>query len=206
MSQIAKVWTTSIAAAALVALPMIAAAQTYPPAGQSTSGQANPSSQSRSTNENSPQSHLDEATRSLDSISTSDLTGVAMSQVSQIRTQFNDLYNDYKNKSGSASSSTGTSGTMMPPSSSESGIVATDWKAQFNTIESELDRLNIPKSSYAPSTGSGVSGTTGSTSGMTGMEAGSTSANVSLPSQVRDSLTQFRMHLERFYSLTQPKR
>ena len=203
MSKVAKVWTTSIAAVALAALPMIAAAQTYPPAGQTTPGQTNPSSQYGSTNENSPQSHLDEAKRALDSISTSDLTGAAMSQVSQIKTQFNDLCDAYKNESGTASSSTGTSGSTTPPSSN---AVSRDWKAQFNTIEKELDRLTIRKSAYAPPIRSGVSGTTGSMSGMTGMEAGSTSAKVSLPSQVRDGLTQFRMHLERFYSLTQPQR
>ncbi len=189
-----RLWTTSIAAAALVALPMIATAQTYPPSGQS--GQSYPSSQMSSSDQNSPQFHLDEAKRVLDAISTSELSGAGLTQVSQIKTQFNDLYNAYKNKSGAATSGqVGTSGTTPPPSSS----MATDWKTQFNKIEGELDGLNIPKSSYAPSS---VSGTTGTgTSG-----AMSSSANITLPSEVRDSLEQFRTHLEQFHSLTQPKR
>lgn len=181
MRKTARLWTTSIAAAALVALPMIATAQTYPPAGQTTSGQ---SSQSQmSSDQNTPQFHLDEAKRVLDSISTSDLTGAALSQISQIKTQFNDLYNDYKSKGGAMSGQVGTSGAK------------TDWKTQFNKIEGELDGLSIPKSSYAPSVG--VSGTTGT---------GGAMANVTLSSEVKDNLTQFRTHLEQFYSLTQPPR
>lgn len=186
MSKTATAWTTSIAAAALVALPMIATAQTYPPAGQTSSGQSQ--SQMTSPDQNTPQFHLDEAKRVLDSVSTSDLTGAATSEVSKIKTQFTDLYNDYKNKSGVGSSTTGQVGT--------SGTPVIDWKTQFNKIEGELDGLSIPKSSYAPS--SGVSGTTGMSSGAV--------ANVTLSSEVKDSLTQFRTHLEQFYSLTQPQR
>ncbi len=230
MQKRTRVWTLALAVAALAALPVVAAAQTYPPAGQSsgqsTTGQSNPSSQYGSTEQNSPQHHLDEAKRVLDSISTADLTGDAASRIARLKTEFNTLYTSYSNESGSAMSSSSTSGGSSTSSSSAtSGQVGTSgqasmgtgWKSNFKTIERDLDSLGIPKSSYAPTaTGSESSGMSGSTSGTTGSETSGTTggatsgmsgsamstANVNLPSDVRDKLEQFRTHLEQFYSLT----
>lgn len=223
MRQTARLWTTAIGAAALIALPVIAGAQVYPPSsGQTTSGQA---SQQSATARNTPQYHLDQAKQVLDSISTTDLTPEASTQISQLKTQFDDLYNNYKGKSGAASpsamstagmatatgnattsSQVGTSGSTEPQSSAMGGSASADWKETFNKIESQLDALNIPKSPYAPkagaSSGAGVSGTTGTT-GVTPGGSSTSAANVNLPSDVRDKLRQFRMHLEQFYSLAQ---
>ncbi len=220
MKRTATFWTTSIAALALVAIPMMATAQTYPPSsGHSTAGQSSASSQQSSGDQHSTQVHLDEAKRVLDSISTADLTGNAEAEVTTIKTQFDRLYNSYKNQSGSSSSiATGSSGTSASSGTmGTSGSTATtdsDWKTNFDSIESELDRLSIPKSSYAPpasgwsSAGtSGTSGGTGTAGSTSGTSAGSgTSSSVNLPSDVRDSLQQFRMHLEQFYSLAKTQR
>ena len=224
MEKTTRLWTT-LAIGALVALPVVAAAQTYPPAGQSSTGQSSSSSQYSSSAQNSPQHHLDEAKRVLDSISASDLTGDAASRIASLKTEFNTLYTNYSNKAGSAMSS--NSGTSTSSSGATGGQVGTsgstggtgDWKSDFTKIERELDTLGIPKSSYAPSSesgssgmgssgstygsGTGTSGTTGT--GTSGAMSGSMSANVSLSSDVRDKLEQFRTHLEQFYSLTEQR-
>ena len=71
MVQRTRTWTMAIAAAGLIALPIIGVAQTYPPSGstsgQSTSGQSTYSS----SDQNSPQFHLDQAKKDLDAIPTS---------------------------------------------------------------------------------------------------------------------------------------
>ncbi len=221
MAERTNALATALATAAMIALPIIATAQTYPPSGstsgQSTTGQSNPSSQYGAKDQNSPQFHLDEAKKVLESIDASSLSGDAASQISQIKSDFNNLYNAYKSKSGSSVSSSatsggatssstassggqvGTSGSGATPSSGMTG--ASDWKTTFNNIESRLDALNVPKSAYAPQvSGTSTSGTSGTMSGGTSGTAGT---SVTLPSDVRDKLEQFRLHLEQFYSLAQ---
>jgi hypothetical protein len=220
-------WTTSIATAALVALPVVVASQTYPTggSGQSTAGQSNPASPYSFSVQNTPQFHLDEAKRVLDSISTSDLTGDAASRIAAIESRFRDLRTSYKNQSGpvwstdlAASSSSATSGQVgtsgsMPPAGQTASGAHGDWKTTFKKIEGDLDALNIPKSSFAPysngSSGPATSGMSGMSTGLGGTNTGTSgttgsmsAATVRLSSEVRNRLEQFRTHLEEFYSLT----
>ena len=119
MAQRTRFWATAVGTAALISLPLIGAAQSYPPSssGQSTTGQTTSSSQSSSrqyssSDKNSPQFHLDKAKKVLDSIKQSSLTGEAATKVSQIRTGFDKLYNDYKSSSGKSSSSSTSSAAI----------------------------------------------------------------------------------------------
>jgi hypothetical protein len=226
MAQRTRSWTIAIATAGLVALPLIGAAQTYPPSG-STSGQSTSgttTSEQTSSNENSPQFHLDQAKKALDGVSISSLSGDAATRISTLKTNFDNLYNDYKSQAGGASSTgsqVGTSGSSSanpPAGSSSSSSTTSDWRTEYTQITQALDRLNIPatsprgaSSSYGSSGSSGsMSGTTGSgsvsgtsgSSGQTGTSGSAMSSTpVTIPADVRAKLSDFRMHLDEFYKL-----
>src|SRR5512142_888849 len=121
-----RTWAIAMATAGLLALPIIGAAQSYPSSqsgqtttsGQSTTGQSTYSS----TDQNSPIYHLDKAKKDLDDISTSSLTGDAATQISSLKTHFDELYNTYKNKSGQSPS--GSSSSNYGLGNSQSGSTA----------------------------------------------------------------------------------
>lgn len=228
MAQRSRAWAMAMATAGLIALPIIGAAQSYPSpqsgqttSGQSTAGQSASSSSYSSADQNSAMVHLDKAKKELDDISTSSLTGDAATQISTLKTDFNDLYTSYKNKSGqSASGQAGTTGSVPPsgvtPPSGVSASGATgDWKTDYTAISRILDHLNIPATSpKGASSGSGTSGSmsgnTGSTSGTTGQTGtsgttgsmsgyGTSSSTPMFGADVRAKLASFRMHLDEFY-------
>ena len=212
-----RLWETGLATAALVALPLLASAQTYPtnpPGSQTTQAQS-------SSNPNSAEHHLTEAGRILDSISTSTLSTGASSLVSQIRTNFSALEKSYHGNSVSGTSGT-TGSSSVPPCSASSGMSGSSssgtsgtsaagqaeggqpWLACYNAIEQTLDTLNIPKSQVGQT--AGTSGTTGA-SGMSGMSgtsdtnpttAGSASQAVTLDASTKTKLADFRKELEEF--------
>lgn len=201
MVQRTRLWTLAMATAGLASLPIIGTAQSYPPSSSTQTQTSSAQSTTSTSQQNTPQFHLDEAKKDLDSIATSSLSGDAASQISQLKTHFDMLYNDFKKSggasasgyglgnsaSGSAAASGGTSSTggqvgttgtqqgagVTPPSGTSSSMSA-DWKSHYTQINDILDRLNIPASSLrGASSAYGASGS-GSVSGTAGT-AGSTS-------------------------------
>ena len=84
MVQRTRLWTMAIATAGLISLPIIGTAQSYPSSsstGQSGSGQSTTQSGSSSygstSDQNTPQWHLDQAKKDLDGISSSSVSGDA---------------------------------------------------------------------------------------------------------------------------------
>jgi hypothetical protein len=218
-----RLWATGLATAALLALPLLASAQTYPP--------NPPSSQTTqtlsSTKADSAEHHLTEAGRALDSISTSTLSTGAGALISQIRTNFSALVKSYHGNSvdstSGTSGTTGSSSSSVPPcSASSSGVSGSSnpgmggtsatgqnessqpWMACYNSIEQTLDTLNIPKSDVGQTAGmSGTTGTSG-TAGTSGMSsdinptAGAGAQAVALDASTKSKLADFRKHLEEF--------
>src|SRR5512138_3169573 len=131
MVQRSRTWAIAMATAGLMTLPIIGAAQSYPSSqsgqtstsGQSTTGQSTSSSSYSSSDQNSPMFHLDKAKKDLDDISTSSLSGDVATQISTLKTDFTDLYNDYKSKSGQSSPS-GSASSNYGLGNSQSGSAA----------------------------------------------------------------------------------
>jgi hypothetical protein len=186
-----------MATAALIGLPYLSAAQSYP----SSAGQAqsSPSSQSTSSDQNSPRFHLDAAKKALDGIATLSLSGDSARQVSEIKTSFTNLYNDYT-RSTAGSMGSQTPPTSPPPAgtSGSLSVPASDWRTEYTQISQALDRLNVPAASSqgGMSGGAGATGTSGSTGGMSGM-----SSSTTLEPDLKKKLTDFRMHLDKFNEL-----
>lgn len=117
MRQVTSKLTTVVAGLALASLPALVGAQsTSTP--QQTYPKPTTSQQSRSTkDQGSPQHHLDEAKRVLNSISDSSLEGEARTQITELRRHFNQLESAWRSKaagaarSGAAGHVTGHTGT-----------------------------------------------------------------------------------------------
>jgi hypothetical protein len=217
-----RLWATGPATAALLALPLLASAQTYPtnpPGSQMTQTQS-------SAKADSAEHHLTEAGRALDSISTSTLSTGASALISQIRTNFSALEKSYHGNSvditSGTSGTTGSSSSSAPPCSASSGVSGSSnpgmsgtsatgqsetgqpWMACYNSIEQTLDTLNVPKSDVGQAAGtSGMTGTSGmaGTSGMSDTNpttAGAGTQAVTLDASTKSKLADFRKHLEEF--------
>lgn len=221
MARVTTKLTTALAGLALASLPAIAGAQSP------TSQQPKPSTpqqQSRSQDQNSPQHHLDEAKKVLNKINPSSLQGEARTQITELKRNFNQLENAWRNKSGNSarsdsshatghtSGTTGTSGTatttseqtgttsgtasQTPRSDRASSMAGNDdWMRHYQAIDSTLDRL-IGDASASASASAGTAGTTGTT-GSTGASA-STSADID--ASLKSQLTEFRRHLNLFHA------
>jgi hypothetical protein len=211
MSQVTGTWKTAIAGLALAGLPALLGAQSttktqYPAGGAAQKSAAAPADQ------NSPEHHLSQAKRVLDSINPRGLAGTARSQISQIQTEFNGLGTAWHLSAGqsASSSSTGetsatgttgstTGGTQITPRSSGASAIAssrTDWQQHYETIGSILDQLIGPDTS---SSSRSTIGTAGSSAGSSA--AGTSGASASeLDAATRSKLTDFRRHLDLFHA------
>lgn len=204
-----RFWTT-LAAAALLAMPLGASAQTTSPtqSGQTGSSmQTQPYGQSSSSSLQSPTHYLDQARKDLDNLST---TAKASDAGKDLESHFTELRTAYESGSSTSSQGTETSGTSGSTSSSSSMSSSSDsWRTHYNKIQQILDSLNVPKSSaWVPSTSSESSsstsgtGTTGSTSGTSGTQestgASSTYSTSSFSASDLAQLKQFRQDIEMF--------
>jgi hypothetical protein len=109
MSQVTSKLTAALAGVALASLPVLVGAQQYPTTPQKPSPTRS-ESQQRSTDQNSPQHHLDEAKKALNSIQNSSLKGDARTQITEIRTHFNQLESAWR-KHVASSARTGAAST-----------------------------------------------------------------------------------------------
>jgi hypothetical protein len=217
MIQHTRLWTATIAAAALLALPLSSVAQST-----QTGSQTGQYGQSEQQTTKSPAHHLEQADKVLDRIDESTLTGSTASVVRELKQNFEQLRTAYNARSsgstsgtgtgtsgtgtsGTGTSGTGTSGTGTSGSGSYGSMPTGDWRESFGKIQQSLDQLNVPKSSaWMPVSGTGGSTSSGSTSGTgTGTSGTGTSgsgiSSASIDPSVMSDLKEFRRHIEEFY-------
>jgi hypothetical protein len=125
MSQVTSKLTTALAGVALASLPVLVGAQQYPTTQQKPSPTRSQSEQRSTTHENSPQHHLDEAKKALNSIQNSSLKGDARTQITEIRTHFNQLESAWRkhvaNAARSGASSTSHAGGHVGTTATSTG-------------------------------------------------------------------------------------
>lgn len=195
MTRVTTKLTTALAGLALAGLPAIAGAQS------TTSQQPRPESSQqqrqepqKTSDQNSPQHHLDHAKKVLNDINPSSMQGEARTQVTELKRNFNQLENAWRNKSGSARPESGhaaghtgtpsgtagttgsttseqtgtTSGTtnQTPRSERASGMAGNDdWMRHYHAIDSTLKRLIGDASASSAVQGSATGATSGTTTG-----------------------------------------
>lgn len=144
MSHVTSKLTTALAGVALASLPVLVGAQSGATP-QQTSPPRTQTQQRSTTDESSPQHHLDQAKKALNSIQSSSLKGDVRTQIAEIRTHFNQLESAWRKhvasaaRSGAASTghagghvgTTATSGgtTSGTPSAATAGTTGTPEQA-----------------------------------------------------------------------------
>jgi hypothetical protein len=181
-------WPTVLGTAALIALPVLAAAQSGQASttGSQASQPKAQSDRSYPVGSGAATQHLTEAKQVLDGISRSAVTGPNASKLNKIRREFAALERSY-----SANPST-------TPGASAKKSAAGHWNTQLMALDRDLTALlgpsteNTSASSATGSTSTTESGATGTS----GTPAGSPSS--SLDPNVRSQLEEFRKHITQF--------
>ena len=164
-------WPTLVGAAALVALPVLATAQT---SGSSTQTPQTPTTQQQPTetaNASTPDEHLSAAKQTLNSIPRAAVTGRNAAKMNDVRRHFAALEKSYSAKaSGSATGSAARS-----TKSAKSG----SWNTHLMALDRALSDLLGSSTGAAP-------------------EATGTSGAAAVDSDVRVKLEEFRTHITQF--------
>jgi hypothetical protein len=164
-------WTTAFAAAAIMALPAGALAQT------GTAQQTPPASSAQREQPATPEEHLRKAEEALNGIQASSVTGPAKTQLDQLKQSIARLERAVASQ---AAGTTGTSGTTGEAAAAAS----LRWDTEVASIERTLKGL-LGDDSAAGRSATGTVGTSGE-------------ASADLDPQVRSSLTEFRTHITAF--------
>jgi hypothetical protein len=177
-----RLWGAAAGTAALIALPVFAAAQTSGSQTSGTTPQSGTAQQSQQTSD-TPSEHLSEARQTLDSIPRASIAGANASKISDVKRHFDALEKSY---SGSAAGD-----PSAPSSSASSSASQGDWNSHLIALERSLsDLLSDSSSSSTP----GAVGTSGSEQGR------SVSGSAPLESDVRAKLEEFQAHVKKFKS------
>ena len=180
-------WTVTVAAAALLALPGAAAAQT-PPATQppaTAQPQPPPADQAKPAPAATPvaaQEHLRQAKAALDDVGTANLNARARTQVAELKKRLNAL-----ERSIAANDSASAPGAANRSASATRGARGNvNWGTEVASMDKTLAALLGP-----------ATGTTGTT-GTTPPAGNKASTAVTLDDATRAKLTEFRTHLTAF--------
>lgn len=173
-------WTTAMAAAALIGLPLAgyaqdpASPQTQPPKPPTQSS----APQTPQSSASSPAEHVREAKQALSSIQASTLPASARPKIAQLRTHLNKLEQEVAQ---------GGTSTPTPPASATRGKSAStgNWGTEIAAIDKILTELIGPETGSAASTGSMTSGAAGT--------AGRTSPTID--DATKDKLRDVRRHI-----------
>ena len=187
-------WPTVLGTAALIALPVLAAAQSAQP-GSTGSQTSQPTTQSDTrypVHSGAATQHLTEAKQVLDGIPRNAVKGRDAAKLAEIRREFASLQRSYEaNPSISAES---TSPSATPKTKRTAG----HWNEHLMALDRDLTALLGPGDSM--SSGSATSNPQASgTSGTTPPSAaGSTAASSALDANVKTQLEEFRKHISQF--------
>jgi hypothetical protein len=184
-------WTIALAAAACLSGPSVA--QAAPSVGQQV-GQNHERREDKAYKQQDrfdrkeARKQLDAARTILNRIAGQRESGVAREDVSQLKSQFTDLYNDYNRTGGKAVNHSGTGvGSGTTPSRG-------DWQGDYANLERRLDDLGVAHGQLQ-SEPSGTAGTSGEHNGRETMTDRDRDREPSL-----NDLAKFRLRLESFYA------
>jgi trimeric autotransporter adhesin len=190
-------WPTVLGTAALIALPVLAAAQSG--AASSTGSQApqTPKAQSDTrypVGSGAATQHLTEAKMVLDGIPRNAVTGSNAAKINEIRREFAALQRSYE---------ANPSVTPDAKSSRSSKGSAAHWNTQLMKLDRDLAALLGPGSEVAGTTGSTsteteTAGTSGSSSASRPTAGASATESASLDPNVKSQLEEFRKHITQF--------
>ncbi len=186
-------WPTVLGTAALIALPVLAAAQTGSTGTQSAqptaqSDRAYPSTAGAATQ------HLTEAKQVLDSIPRNAVTGRNAARMNDIRRHFAALQRTY------SANPTATAGAKTSGARKGAASVSGNWNTHLMALDRELSVLLGASGSATAGTAAGspsATGTSGTPAG-TPSARGSATASGSLNPDVRSKLEEFRSHITEF--------
>ena len=152
MARMTTKLTTTLAGLALAGLPVLASAQSPTSQQPERPTQSRQQQQDRTADQNSPEHHLNQAKRVLNDINPSSMQGDARTQITELKRNFNQLENAWRNQSSRSgrSDSAHATGHTGAVTGTESGTAAT-----------------------------GTAGTSGSTSSTTSEQTGTTSGTTS---------------------------
>lgn len=205
-------FTTALCAAALVALPLIAGAQTPAGGTQTTPQTAATTSQTQpdqpaaqaSTGADSARMHLQEAKQVFDTIPRNAVRGANAAKINDIRRRLTVLERNYSATGSSASSSSSSSSSSSASAtagrrSRASRAGASDWGTELAAIDRDLTAL-IGRESAGTAGTSGTEAQTPEATGTSSKPSGRAPASPSreISADVRSKLEQVRMHLNQF--------
>jgi len=200
------VLTTSAAAVILCGALATRSVAQQPTAADKTATTRAPTAEQKT-----PQQHLDEAKKLVDSINESSLSGGAARQLANLKRDLNELASAYLSAVPAASGGVGTTGTTVtpprtgaggqgaagvPPATtgtsipdSPSAAAKNSWRAKYVAVDRDLRSL-VGSGSNVPS------GTTTATS------APVSGGEPNLDAAVRGELQEVKAHLQLFYAMT----
>jgi hypothetical protein len=167
-------WTTAVAAAALIALPVAAAAQTTQPARPTSQPRPATTTTGGQLDPAAAKTHLSSARDTLSQLTSmpeaAKLQGEAREQVTQVIANFNELITTQNN-----------------------------WRSTYAKLDTNLTALLGPATDEPAASGvTGAVGTAGAAVGTAGAEATGAAAGMQMEPPVRAKLVEFRKHLKEF--------
>jgi hypothetical protein len=183
-------WTTALAAAALLALPAAAGAQ-------SQGEQQRPTSQNTATSD-TPAAHVQAAKQALESIPKSSIPAADRAKFAQLRTHLNNLERDVANCSGASMANCGSSAqAAAPAASSRRGARARAASSgNWGTEVAAIDRIitELTGSEAGENASASAPAPTG-TSGRASARVARSSRSAALDEQARSQLNDVRRHI-----------
>ena len=228
MQQVTTKLTTVLAGLALASLPVLVGAQnssTPQPPQPTNPTSTTTSQQNRSTkDQNSPQHHLDEAKRALNSISASSLQGDARTQVTELRRHFEQLESAWRTTAAGAAKSGATATGHATGHTSGTATGSTGGTTSGTTAGTTAGTTGTPEQAGATGATSRPTPRSGSTASgsddwmthyaaidrildqMRAATGTPPAASTSLDATTRTKLTEFRRHIDLFHQTAMPKK
>ena len=176
-------WPTVLGTAALIALPVLAAAQTTGSTGAQTQQPTTQSDKAYPSTAGAATHHLTEAKQVLDSIPRSAVTGPNAAKMNQIRRHFAALQSAY------SANPTARGGSASSTKARKGARASANWNTHLMALDRDLTALLGSSGSASSETATGTSGATG---------ASGASPRGELDADVRSKLEEFRKHITEF--------
>ena len=187
-------WSTALAAAALLTLPVGAVAQTpgsqqpepqQPTTQQPTTQQPTAGAHAQHDQHGSPQEHIRKAEAALNDIPATSLTGAAKTRVAELKRHINAI-----ERAAAANDKASETGAASRDDRASAPRGKDNWSTEVAAADKILTELLATPATSAGSEATGTTGTTGSTK--------SKPASIALDEETRAKLMEVRTHLTAF--------